>query len=74
MSKLELVSFEEQLKGVILNKKLTQAEARGEARGVELNKTEFISKALKRMSPQEVSAMFEIPIEDVLRIGNLSSK
>ena len=78
MSKLELVSFEEQLKGVILNKKLTQAEergeARGEARGVELNKTEFISKALKRMSPQEVSAMFEIPIEDVLRVKNLSSK
>ena len=67
---LEEIPFEEQLRGVILEGELERAKLKGE----EKNRIDFISKALKHMSPKEVSNMFELPIEYVDEIANSYSK
>ena len=67
---LEEIPFEEQLIGVRLEGELERAELKG----VEKNRIDFISKALKHMSPEEVSNMFELPIEYVNKVANSYSK
>lgn len=70
MSKIEERPFEESLRGVIFARKLEEAEEKG----VEKNRIDFITKALKQMSPQEVSDLFDIPIDSILSVQNQYSK
>ena len=67
---LEEIPFEEQLRGVILEGEIERAKLRAQER----IRRDFISKALKHMSPKEVSNMFELPIEYVDEIANSYSK
>ncbi|SDA62676.1 hypothetical protein [Methanobrevibacter millerae] len=72
MSALELRPFEEQFANVLLANKLDQAEKRGKEQGkeqgIEQGEENIILKLLKKNSPEEISAQYDIPLEKIRKI------
>lgn len=77
MSKLEVRSLDRALRGAVIAGRLERAEEKGLKEGLKEGKetTEnlFISKLLKKHSPEEISTEYEIPIQRILEIQNDNS-
>ena len=78
MSKIEVLPFEEQIRGAGIAGQLERAEKNGlkegykngKLEGYENGKKELISTLLKKNSPEEVSEMTETPLAKILEIQN----
>ena len=70
MSKLEVLPFEEQIRGAGIAGQLERAEKNGLKEGYESGKKEIISTLLKKHSPEEVSEMTETSLAEILEIQN----
>ena len=76
MSALKLRPFEEQFANVLLANKLDQAEKRGKEQGkeqgieqgIKQGEENIILKLLKKNSPEEISAQYDIPLEKIRKI------
>ena len=80
MSALELRPFEEQLANVIYTNRLEQAEKRGKEegreegikQGIKQGKEEgeknIITKLLMKNTPEEICAIYDIPLEKIQKV------
>ena len=77
MSALELRPFEEQLANVIYTNRLEQAEKRGiekgEKRGIEKGEKYIITKLLMKNTPEEICAIYDIPLEKIQKVQKSKS-
>ena len=73
MSKLEVRSLDRALRGAVIAGRLERAEEKGLKEGRENTENLFISKLLKKYSPEEISEEYEIPLQRVLEIKNDNS-
>ena len=69
MSALELRPFEEQLANVIYTNRLEQAEKRG----IEKGEKYIITKLLMKNTPEEICAIYDIPLEKIQKVQKSKS-
>ena len=78
MSKIEIKTFEEEMRIAGIAGELERAEERGHAEGWEEGREEtekvFIPKLLEKNTPEEISKEYDIPLERILKIKNDNSQ
>ena len=70
MSKIEIKTFEEEMRIAAISGELERAEERGVEKGREETEKAFIPKLLKKNTPEEISNEYDIPLERILKIKN----